>query len=388
MRFGARRTLFGGAVTALLCLLAYASASGQAAPEPRPQMAEQAFKNIQVLRGIPVDEFMDTMGMFAASLSLNCVDCHVGNADSSGTWDAFAEETPLKRTTRRMVAMVNALNKANFGGTTRVTCWTCHRGDQRPKNVPSLAVQYTEPASDPNDTETAFQPLGIPGAPSADQVFDKYFQAIGGAQRVAGLTSYAAKGTYSGFETAMVKVPVEIFARSPNLRATFVQTPFGPSVRTYDGRAGWIASPDRPAPLLPLTGGNLTGARIEALASFPAQLRQVVPTWRVGQTFIDDLDVWMLEGIAAGQPPVKLFFDKESGLLVRLAHFGDTAVGRVPVQLDYSDYRDVNGVKVPFNWITTWTTGQATTELTDVQLNVAIDATKFVRPAPTPRPKL
>lgn len=386
MRFGTGRALFGGAVTVLLCLLAYASASGQAAPEPRPQMAEQAFKNIQVLRGIPVDEFMDTMGMFSASLSLNCVDCHAAGADSSGTWDTFADETPLKRTTRRMVAMVNALNKANFGGAARVTCWTCHRGDQRPKNVPSLAVQYSEPASDPNDVE--IQPRGIPGAPSADQVFDKYFQAIGGAQRVAGLTSYTAKGTYAGFETAMAKVPVEIFARSPNLRATFVHNPLGASTRTYDGSAGWIASPDRPVPLLPLTGGNLTGARIEALATFPAHIRQVFGPWRVGQTFIDDLDVWMLEGTAAGQPPVKLFFDKASGLLVRLAHFGDTAVGRVPVQLDYSDYRDVNGVKVPFNWITTWTTGQATTELTDVQLNVAVDAAKFARPAPAPRPKL
>ena len=386
MRFGTRRTLFGGAVTMILCLLAYASASGQATPQPRPQMAEEAFKNVQVLRGIPVDEFMDTMGMFAASLSLNCVDCHAPGSDSSGTWDTFADETPLKRTTRRMVAMVNALNKANFGGANRVTCWTCHRGDQRPKNVPSLAVQYSEPASDPNDTE--IQPRGIPNAPSADQIFDKYFQAIGGTQRVAGLTSYSAKGTYFGFETAMAKVPVEIFARAPNQRVTFVHSPFGPSIRTYDGSAGWISSPDRPAPLLPLTGGNLTGARIEALATFPAHIRQVFGTWRVGQTFIDDLDFWMLEGTAAGQPPVKLFFDKESGLLVRLAHFGDTAVGRVPVQIDYSDYRDVNGVKVPFNWITTWTTGQATTELTDVQLNVAIDASRFVRPAPAPRPKL
>lgn len=386
MRFGARRTPFGGGVTVLVCLLAYASVSGQAAPEPKPQMAEQAFKNIQVLKGIPVDEFMDTMGMFSAALSLNCVDCHAAGADSSGTWDTFADETPLKQTTRRMVVMVNALNRANFGGAGRVTCWTCHRGDQMPKNVPSLAVQYSEPPSDPNDVEIL--PRGIPGAPSADQVFDKYFQALGGAQRVAGLTSYAARGTYSGYETAMAKVPVEIFARAPNLRATFVHTSFGASVRTYDGRAGWIASPDRPAPLLPLTGGNLAGARIEALASFPAQIRQAFGQWRVGQTILDDRDVQVLEGTSAGQPPVKLFFDKESGLLVRLAHFGETAVGRVPTQIDYSDYRDVNGVKVPFRWMTTWTTGQATTELTDVQLNVAIDAAKFARPAPAPRPKL
>jgi photosynthetic reaction center cytochrome c subunit len=372
--------------TVLVCLLAHASASGQAGPEPKPQMAEEAFKNIQVLRGIPVDEFMDTMGMFSAALSLNCVDCHAAGADSSGTWDTFADETALKGTTRRMILMVSALNRANFGGARRVTCWTCHRGDQMPKNVPSLAVQYSEPPSDPNDVE--IQPRGLPGAPSADQVFEKYFQAIGGAQRVASLTSFAAKGTYAGYETAMAKVPVEVFAKAPNQRATVVHTSFGASVRTYDGRAGWIASPDRPAPLMPLTGGNLAGARIEALASFPAQIKQAFSLWRVGQTSLDDRDVQVLEGTNAGQPPVKLFFDKESGLLVRLAHFADTAVGRVPTQIDYADYRDVAGVKVPFRWMTTWTTGQATTELTAVRPNVPIDAAKFARPAPAPRPKL
>jgi photosynthetic reaction center cytochrome c subunit len=368
-----------------VCTLAYATVSGQAAPEPKPIMAEQAFKNIEVLKGIPVDEFMDTMGMFAAALSLNCVDCHAANADSSGSWDAFATETPLKRTARRMVLMMNALNKANFGTSVRVTCWTCHRGDQRPKYVPSLLVQYTEPASDPNDTE--IPAAGFAGAPSVDEVFNKYFQAIGGQQRVAALTSYTAKGTYFGFETAMAKVPVEIFAKAPNMRAIVVHTPFGLSSRIYDGRMGWIASPDRPAPLLPLTGGNLTGARVEAQAAFPGQIRQAFARWRVGKTTIDERDVLFLEGTSPGAPPIKLFIDEESGLLVRLTHFGDTAVGRVPTQVDYSDYREVNGVKVPFQWVTTWTTGQATTELTEVQTNVPIDAAKFARPAPVPLPK-
>lgn len=385
MRFGPRRTLLGAVGTVLVCLLAYASASGQAGPEQKPQLAEEAFKNIQVLRGIPVDEFMDTMGMFSAALSLNCVDCHVADAASSGTWDKYADETALKGTARRMVLMVNALNRANFGGVRRVTCWTCHRGDQTPKNVASLAVQYSEPASDPNDVQIL--PRGLPGAPSADQVFDKYFQAIGGAQRVASLTSFAAKGTYVGYETAMAKIPIEIFAKAPNQRATIVHTSFGDSVRIYDGRAGWIASPDRPVLLMPLTGGNLEGARTEALASFPAQIKQAFSQWRVGQTSLDDRDVQVLEGTNAGQPPVKLFFDKESGLLVRLVHFADTAVGSVPTQIDYADYRDVAGVKVPFRWITTWTNGQATTELTDLQPNVPIDAARFARPAPAPRPK-
>src|SRR5207253_7316721 len=130
-----------------------------AAPPPRPAagtarpavppgageaaMSEQVFKNVQVLKGIPVDEFMDTMGMIAASLGMNCADCHTN--DTTPGWAAFADETPTKRTARRMMQMVAALNKANFRGGPAVSCYTCHRGDHTPKVVPSLALQYSAP---------------------------------------------------------------------------------------------------------------------------------------------------------------------------------------------------------------------------------------------------
>ena len=188
-----------------------------------------------------------------------------------------------------------------------------------------------------------------------------------------------------GFETAMAKIPIEVFAKAPNQRATIVDTAFGDSVRIYDGSAGWIASADKPLLLMPLTGGKLEGARMEAMASFPDQIRQAFSQWRVGQTILDDSDVHVLEGTSPNGPSVRLFFDKESGLLVRLAHFAPTAVGSVPMQIDYADYRDVHGITVPFSWTTTWTTGQATTELSDVQLNVPIDAARFARPAPAPQ---
>src|SRR5262249_47490761 len=117
------------------------------AAQQRPQLAEDVFKNVQVLRGIPVDEFMETMRFFSSSLGLNCVDCHTHQ--SEGNWARYGDDTPLKNTTRRMVRMVDALNRANFGGESAITCWTCHRGDQRPKVVPSLVVQYSAPAEDP-----------------------------------------------------------------------------------------------------------------------------------------------------------------------------------------------------------------------------------------------
>jgi outer membrane lipoprotein-sorting protein len=185
----------------------------------------------------------------------------------------------------------------------------------------------------------------------------------------------------------MAKVPVEVYAKAPNQRVTIVHGSFGDSVRTYDGRNGWIASSDRPLLLMPLTGGKLDGARLEAMATFPALIRQTFKQWRVGLSSLGDKDAYVLEGTGGSQLPVRLFFDMESGLAVRLVHFDSTAVGAVPTQIDYTDYRDVSGLKIPFSWTTTWTSGQATTELTEAQLNVAIDAAKFARPAPAPQPK-
>ena len=99
---------------------------------------------------------------------------------------------------------------------------------------------------------------------------------------------------------------------------------------------------------------------------------------------IDDKLVRVLQGTNPRQPPVNFYFDNATGLLVRVLRFVDTAVGRVPFQVDYSDYRDVAGVKIPHKWILTWTNGQATSQLTSVQANAAIDASRFARPAPAP----
>jgi outer membrane lipoprotein-sorting protein len=249
--------------------------------------------------------------------------------------------------------------------------------------VPNLAAQYAEHVEDANEVQ--INP--IPGGPTADQVFDKYIQAIGGAQRLAGVTSFTAKGTFIGFETEQSKVPVDIFAKAPSQRTIVVHTQLGDSVRVFDGNAAWIASPDRPVPLLPLTGGNLSGAKLDASLSFPGGIKQLFNQWRVSATDIDNREVRVVQGTTPRQPPANFYFDAETGLLVRVLRFVDTAVGRVPTQIDFSDYRDVSGIKMPFKTVTTWTNGQATTELTEMQANVPIDAARFSRPAPAARPK-
>jgi photosynthetic reaction center cytochrome c subunit len=306
---------------------------------------------------------------------LNCLDCHTGDSDAS--WERFAADTELKRTSRRMIEMVNTINRQNFRGERVVTCYTCHRGDLRPKSDANLGVQYGVPFEDPNDIEI----VPARGGPSGPEILDKYIQTLGGQQRVSGITSIVAKGTYTGFDTHHTKVPVEIYAKAPAQRTTIIHAAFADRVTVFDGRAGWVAAIEKPLPLLPLTGGNLDGARVEAMVSFPAQLKQAFNQWRVGSTTIDDREVRVVQGTNTGQSPVNLYFD-DSGLLVRLVRFVDTPIGRVPTQIDYEDYRELSGVKIPFRLISTWTDGQTTIEFTDVQLNVPIDAAKFARPLP------
>ena len=386
MRFCSRRVTLGAVGIAVILLLGNASANGQAPAEEKPQMADEVFKNIQVLRGLTVDEFMGTMGFIAASLSMNCIDCHTTEASSDVT--KYAVDTPTKQTARKMILMVKAINAANFGGKQTVTCYSCHRSMNAPKAIPSLAEQYgTPPPEDPNEVELIGD--ASPRTPSADQVFDKYIQALGGAQQLSKLTSFVAKGTYEGFDTGEENAPVEIYAKAPNQLTAIVRIPQGDSVRTFDGRSGWSTSTGTllPLPVLVMAGGNLDGAKLDAELCFPAQIKQTLAQWRTGfpTTVIDDKGVEVVQGTSPGKTPVKLYFDKDSGLLVRLVRYTATAIGLNPVEIDYSDYRAVAGVKMPFHWTVSWTDGRSTTELSSVQPNVPIEASRFAKPAPAAR---
>ena len=347
--------------------------AGAQTPAARPRTAEEVFKNVQVLKGVPVDEFMNTMGVFSAALGMSCEDCHAAN-DSK--WENYALDTsPKKRTARRMIQMMAAINKENFGGRQMITCWTCHRGGDHPKVTPNLATLYNL-SEEPDDIITP-----APGAQSADQILDKYIQAVGGAQRLATVTSFVAKGTSVGYGPEGTPRPVEIFAKAPNQRTTVIQTLNGVSTTVYDGRAGWIAAPLRPIPVLELTGSGLEGLKLDAEFSFPGRTKEVLTKWRVGfPTTIDDREAQVVQGTAPGGSLATLYFDSESGLLIRRVRYSDSVVGRTPTQIDYSDYRDVAGVKMPFRFIVSWLDGKETFELAEIQANVAIDAARFARP--------
>lgn len=386
MKLSRWTTVCGAALVTMLVLVSV-SVSGQARPAAQAgaqatQLSEQAFKNITELKGIPVREFMNTMGFFAASLAFNCTDCHGGA--SASDWANYALDTPLKNRARQMIRMVKAINEANFGGRPFVTCYTCHRGSQKPKVIPSLAVQYGEPPPDDPDEVEALPGARVTSTP--DQILDKYLQAIGGAQALAKLTSFTAKGTYEGFDSDFAKVPVDIYAKGPNQRALVAHMVSGDSSTVYDGREAWHSAPRdlSPLPMIPLVGADLTGARVDAQLAFPAAIKQLLTGWRADfpAITIDDKPVFVVQG-TTDRVPVKLYFDKMSGLLVRQTRYAPTAVGTVPLHVTYSDYRDVPGVgvKMPFTFQMTWVDGQYTINLESVQPNAPIDAARFAKPA-------
>jgi hypothetical protein len=359
--------------TAMICLLAAASLRAGQGPADAPLLSEQYFKNVQLLKGMPVDTFFDAMGMFAASMGNDCTFCHVKEAGFRR--DAFAETTPRIQRARQMIVMTQALNKQNFGGRPRVTCFTCHRGDYQPVDSPSFLIQYGVPLDDPNMMNFPTED-GL----SAEEVFDRYLTAIGGKAALGKVTSFVAKGTYAGFDTGMEEMPVEIYARAPNQRTWIVKFPERESFRVFDGTNGWLVGPDVPVPIITLATGNLDRARIEAALAFPAGIAQLYPQWRVGKTTIGDRDVTVVQGTKPGLLPVNFYFDDESGLLVRVTRWNETTVGPVPTEINYGDYRAVAGIQMPFTWTATQTYMQMTIKLADVAANVPVDASRFARP--------
>jgi hypothetical protein len=379
-------------------LLAAGLAIAQPASPDKPLLAEQVFKNIQALRGISVDDFLQTMGIMTAALQFDCADCHTNAGTNAVDW---AADTPRKVMARRMVNMVATINKTNFGGRQVVTCWTCHRNRDKPMTTPTMDIVYGMPSLESDDV---IQPL--PGLPSADAILNKFIQASGGAERLASLTSIDAKGTSVGFGGFGGGGDVEIVAKFPDKRATIIlfkeATGRGDQIRAYDGSTGWVRTPLNVVGEFQLGGGDLDGARFDAQLSFPGQIKQILTNLKSGPpTSITDLpgpssqssleqsagaaqehNVDVVQGTGPRGLLVTLYFDKQTGLLLRELRYGNSPIGRVPTQIDFSDYRDVNGIKLPFRITYAWLDGRDSIVLREIKTNVPVDQAKFGKPAP------
>ena len=376
MKLSSKKLLKYAGAAALLSVAA--PFGGIAFAQAKPRMADDVFKNIQVLKGLTVDEFMETMGLFSAALNVCCGDCHVGAGGSNPQWD---KDIPRKLVARQMIRVMNNVNKSNFGGAQMVTCWTCHRGGTPPATTPSIDAIYSDPV--PMYPDVLPQASAGAVVPSADVIFEKYIQALGGADALSKLTSYSGKGTSTTFGADQLN-PAEIFAKGPDKYVTFVHQREGDMIRTYDGHNAWVVLPLTVTGEYELTASAAEGGKLDGELAFPGNIKSFFKTWRVSYPAnVDGHEVNVVQGSGPLGFIATFYFDKQSGLLLRMVRYASSAVGRVPTQIDFADYRPVAGVMMPFKRTYGWVSGREEYTLTEIKPNVPVDDAKFAKP-PTP----
>ncbi|HET8891508.1 MAG TPA: c-type cytochrome [Candidatus Angelobacter sp.] len=361
--------------TAAVILLAACSAQAQKPAGPSPEdsanPAEQVFKNIQVLKGVPANQVVPAMQFIGNSLGVECEFCHVRGALDK-------DDKKAKQTARQMIQMQMAINRDNFKGEREVTCFSCHRGAHDPVGVPVI--------SDEEPKRPAVEGiLAVPTADAAERIIDHYIEAVGGAEAIQKITSRVEKGTIS---FGAQQLPVEVLAKAPNKRISTVHTPNGDSITAFDGHSGWLENPG-PRPPRDMSAPENEAIGFDATFYLPTELKKMFTQFRVRPAAekIGGHDVYQLIGVNQGKPPMRLFFDKESGLLVRSIRYADTPLGRNPTEVDYADYRAQDGIKLPFQWTVARPQGRFTIQVTEVQQNVRVEDKKFEKPpAPPEKP--
>ena len=306
------------------------------------------------------------MQFIAGSLGVDCQFCHVENAMDK-------DEKEEKKTARKMMVMELALNKNHFNNEVEVTCYSCHRGSLSPAGTPVLS---TEPAKAP--FHERHETTDVTRLPSASAILDNYLAAVGGAKALHKITTRSQIGTIDAMGE---RYPVEIYSEAPEKRVSVSHPSFGESVTAYNGQVGWLANPRGSHPM---SAAEAAAARIDAQLYFPARIRELYQEFKVQPgEIIDGHATYLVEAQGRDMPPLRLYFDQQTGLLLRLIRYAQTPLGRNPTQIDYSDYREIDDIKVPYKWMLTRTNGTFTVDISSVEQNVPINEKLFaVPPAP------
>jgi photosynthetic reaction center cytochrome c subunit len=342
------------------------------APPTEPTV-EQTQKNIQALKGLPESQLIPVMNYMAASLGVRCNFCHV---NKDGTWDYPSDEKPEKKTAREMIVMLTGVNKNTFRGTPEVSCYTCHRGRTQVVHTLSMPLPTPEPRPSPAASPTGPQTPN----PTAEQILDKYYQALGGAAAIDKLKSRVMKGTLT--TNNGVEVGYELNQSGPDsVLAILTTAQAGVIERAVNGSVGWEK--------------NSRGVRdlgreeIFYLRRYPDIYKDIKlkdQFTRInfnGKPKIDGRDVYVLRGTTTAGKRETLYFDVETGLLVRRSTSTATLVGTIPEQVDFADYREVDGLKLPFTIRVSAIDPNFSVvrKFTEIKLNVTIDPKRFNKPA-------
>jgi photosynthetic reaction center cytochrome c subunit len=341
----------------------------QSAP-PAEKPVEQVFKNIQTLKGMPASQLYPTMNFMKASLGVDCQFCHVRSAQ--GDWDFAADTKPAKNAARKMITMVLDVNKASFGGQTEVNCYTCHHGQQRPDRIPVVLQSKSE-------TESKSGPIGERASlPEVDQILNKYVEALGGKAAIEKTRTRILKGTIEAH--LLPNSPIEIVQQAPDKIQFVITTPKGVITEGYNGAEGWVSDPRG---VRPLDDTALAALKQEADIYRGLHLAERYTRMRVrGREKVRDRDAYVVFATTPDRQTDRLYFDVETGLLLRSVTYIQTVIGAIPETTDYDDYRAVDGVKIPFKVHREQLQGfeASTRALTEIKSNVEIDQSKFQKP--------
>jgi photosynthetic reaction center cytochrome c subunit len=366
----ARRTVVVSSVLlfSLAAALVAARAQSGAAKEgarPAGKTAAEQFKNIQILKDVPADQLIPAMQFMTASLGVDCEYCHVERAFDK-------DDKKPKQFARHMMEMVLNINKENFEGQRWVTCYSCHRGSPKPISVPLISAGDKRPETEVAETASAT------GLPSPESLLDAYLAAVGGAKGLAKVNTRVLKGTVTAFGDQ--RLPVDVYAEAPDKRVSIMHLKEGESVTAYNGKVGWLSVYGR---VHMMNAQEAAGAKMDADLAFAANVKGLYAKWetKAGEK-IDGRETWLVIGTREGEPPLELYLDQKSNLLVRLVRYLDSPLGYNPTQIDYSDYRPADGVRVPYRWTVARPGNRFTVQVDQLQQNVPIEASRFTAPPP------
>lgn len=362
-----KRNIKLGVVGAVLVFTAFFAYSGWTAkaqvqtPKTQGPTIGQQYKNIKVLNDVPADQLGKIMDIFAASLGVDCAFCH-------NTKDYSSDEKKEKQTARKMILMANDINKVNFNGRPQVTCNSCHNGHNEPSASPNLW-----PTPEPE------RPRQPDVKPTADQILANYMTAVGGADKIAKITSRHIIA--SRVEGNGKTEPEDIWQQGHKLRiATTYAEPNNITITSgYNGSDAWMSSTGQP---LHLSQEDLDRLKISSMLLFNPDLKSVYT--KFDYRFTDEIDgkpVYMVAATLPNGQVDRLGFDVATGLLVRRSSVVRTALGPFVTQWDFSDYKDFGGVKIPTTIKFAQPAVRFTRQITKVKINAPIaDNTIFNEP--------
>lgn len=351
------------------------------------QQPAEKFVNVQTLKDLNPTQLHDAMVFMTASVGTTCEGCHVRGTDGLMAFDK--DDKRNKGTTRKMIEMVNTINTRDFNGESQVNCMTCHQGRLSPQSTPQLA--QPAPAGQPAAAPSA--PPGPAGAPApgagpgpggrpkpptetVDQVVAKFVDALGGRDALAKVTARTRKGTVTN--RAGQASPVTIDEKAPGLYLTTVGgTP--PSSQGLNASGAWTASGDRTRVLVGVEAGALAAVSDLTLPTEMTKRYTGLQARSYGN--IDGHDVIVLTGRSSPDVTETLSFDRATGFLLRRVIRFTLSMGRLPMQIDYADYRAVGGVKMPFEARVADWSALTTMKFSDIALNPSLDEARFAKPA-------